>query len=70
MQNGTTSDMIFSVAEQIAFASRIMTLEPGDVIYTGTPSGVGVASNRFLKAGDQMTARLAGLGELVNHVRS
>jgi 2-keto-4-pentenoate hydratase/2-oxohepta-3-ene-1,7-dioic acid hydratase in catechol pathway len=46
-----------------------MTLEPGDLIYTGTPSGVGLASGRFLKAGDRMTARLAGVGELVNSVR-
>ncbi|GLY87042.1 fumarylacetoacetate hydrolase family protein [Actinoallomurus iriomotensis] len=69
MQHGSTGDMIFTVAEQIAFASRIMTLEPGDLIYTGTPSGVGLASNRFLKAGDRMTARLAGLGDLVNTVR-
>lgn len=69
MQRGTTGDMIFSVAEQIAFASRIMTLEPGDVIYTGTPSGVGIASERFLKSGDRMTARLGGLGELVTRVR-
>lgn len=68
-QRGTTGDMIFSVAEQIAFASRLMTLEPGDVIYTGTPAGVGLASNRFLKPGDEMTARLAGLGSLVNRVR-
>jgi 2-keto-4-pentenoate hydratase/2-oxohepta-3-ene-1,7-dioic acid hydratase in catechol pathway len=68
-QRGTTWDMIFGVAEQIAFASRLMTLEPGDVIYTGTPAGVGLASNRFLKPGDEMTARLAGLGSLVNRVR-
>ncbi|MDN3359176.1 fumarylacetoacetate hydrolase family protein [Actinomadura sp. DC4] len=68
-QRGTTGDMIFSVAEQVAFASRLMTLEPGDVIYTGTPAGVGLASNRFLKPGDEMTARLAGLGTLVNRVR-
>jgi 2-keto-4-pentenoate hydratase/2-oxohepta-3-ene-1,7-dioic acid hydratase in catechol pathway len=69
MQHGSTGDMIFSVAEQIAFASRIMTLEPGDLIYTGTPSGVGLASGRFLKPGDRMTARLAGVGDLVTTVR-
>ncbi|GAB2805882.1 hypothetical protein GCM10027176_08620 [Actinoallomurus bryophytorum] len=68
-QRGSTGDMIFSVAEQIAFASRLMTLEPGDLIYTGTPSGVGLASNRFLRPGDEMTARLAGVGSLVNRVR-
>jgi 2-keto-4-pentenoate hydratase/2-oxohepta-3-ene-1,7-dioic acid hydratase in catechol pathway len=68
-QRGSTGEMIFSVAEQIAFASRLMTLEPGDLIYTGTPSGVGLVSNRFLRPGDEMTARLAGVGSLVNRVR-
>ena len=68
-QRGSTGEMIFSVAEQIAFASRLMTMEPGDLIYTGTPSGVGLVSNRFLRPGDEMTARLAGVGSLVNRVR-
>ena len=42
VQDGTTGDMIFGVAETIAFLSRIMTLEPGDIIATGTPAGVGM----------------------------
>ncbi|TDD35984.1 FAA hydrolase family protein [Actinomadura sp. KC06] len=68
-QRGDTGQMIFDVAELVAFASRLMTLEPGDVIYTGTPSGVGVASGEFLSAGDEMTVRVTGLGSLVNRVR-
>ncbi|CND74139.1 Hypothetical fumarylacetoacetate hydrolase family [Mycobacterium tuberculosis] len=68
-QHGDTGQMIFSVAELVAFASRLMTLEPGDVLYTGTPSGVGMASGEFLSAGDEMTVRVTGLGSLVNRVR-
>lgn len=67
-QNGSTKDMIFTVAELIAHASRVMTLEPGDVIQTGTPSGVGVASGEFLAPGDEMTVVVGGLGTLRNTV--
>jgi 2-keto-4-pentenoate hydratase/2-oxohepta-3-ene-1,7-dioic acid hydratase in catechol pathway len=67
-QSGSTKDMIFSVAELIAHASRVMTLEPGDVIQTGTPSGVGVATGEFLSAGDEMTVVVGGLGTLRNTV--
>jgi 2-keto-4-pentenoate hydratase/2-oxohepta-3-ene-1,7-dioic acid hydratase in catechol pathway len=67
-QNGSTKDMIFSVAELIAHASRVMTLEPGDVIQTGTPSGVGVATGEFLAAGDEMTVTVGPLGTLRNTV--
>ncbi|GAA3940685.1 fumarylacetoacetate hydrolase family protein [Actinomadura viridis] len=68
-QHGDTSQMIFNVAELVAFASRLMTLEPGDVLYTGTPAGVGLATGEFLSAGDEMTVRVTGLGSLVNRVR-
>jgi 2-keto-4-pentenoate hydratase/2-oxohepta-3-ene-1,7-dioic acid hydratase in catechol pathway len=67
-QNGSTKDMIFSVAELIAHASRLMTLEPGDVIMTGTPSGVGAASGTYLQAGDVMTVTVGPLGTLQNPV--
>ena len=67
-QNGSTRDMIFSVAELISFSSRLMTLEPGDVIFTGTPSGVGAASGDYLSAGDVMTVRIADLGTLTNRL--
>ncbi|QFG21608.1 fumarylacetoacetate hydrolase family protein [Actinomadura sp. WMMB 499] len=68
-QQGDTGQMIFNVAELVAFASRLMTLEPGDVLYTGTPAGVGLATGEFLSAGDEMTVRVTGLGSLVNRVR-
>jgi 2-keto-4-pentenoate hydratase/2-oxohepta-3-ene-1,7-dioic acid hydratase in catechol pathway len=56
--------MIFTVAELTAFASRFMTLEPGDIIATGTPSGTGTAAGIYLKAGDVMVGRIDRLGEL------
>jgi 2-keto-4-pentenoate hydratase/2-oxohepta-3-ene-1,7-dioic acid hydratase in catechol pathway len=63
-QRSNTREMIFGVAETIAFASRFMTLEPGDVIETGTPSGVGATTGTFLKGGDVMEAWIDGLGTL------
>ncbi len=63
-QNGYAKDMIFSVAEQIATASRIMTLDPGDVLLTGTPAGVGVPHKTFLSVGDQVDADIEGIGRL------
>jgi 2-keto-4-pentenoate hydratase/2-oxohepta-3-ene-1,7-dioic acid hydratase in catechol pathway len=69
-QDGNTGQMIFDIAETIAFASQYMTLEPGDVIATGTPSGVGHSTNTFLKAGDVVRGEIEGLGVLVNSVVS
>ncbi|MBL8339612.1 MAG: fumarylacetoacetate hydrolase family protein [Rhodoferax sp.] len=63
-QDGRSSDMIFSVAEQIATASRIMTLDPGDVLLSGTPAGVGAPKKTFLKVGDQVEAEIEGIGRL------
>lgn len=63
-QDGSTAEMMFGVAELVAFASRLMTLEPGDVIATGTPAGVGDASGQFLASGDVMEATISGLGIL------
>lgn len=63
-QDGRTTDMIFSLAEQIATASRIMTLDPGDVILTGTPAGVGVPKGTFLAVGDRVDAAIDGIGTL------
>jgi 2-keto-4-pentenoate hydratase/2-oxohepta-3-ene-1,7-dioic acid hydratase in catechol pathway len=58
------------VARLIAFLSSVFTLEPGDVIATGTPPGVGFARNppRWLRPGDVVTVRVEGLGELTNPV--
>ena len=65
MQTGNTSNMIFSVAQIVSYVSRFMTLEPGDVITTGTPPGVGMGRSpqRFLKKGDKLRLGIAGLGE-------
>ena len=67
-QHGSTKDMIFSVAELVSFASTLMTLEPGDVILTGTPSGVGAATGEYLSAGDEMSVTIGGLGTLTNRM--
>ncbi|MEM8754543.1 MAG: fumarylacetoacetate hydrolase family protein [Pseudomonadota bacterium] len=64
VQNSNTNDMIFSVAEIISYMSRFMALQPGDLIATGTPEGVGLGMNpkRFLKPGETMTVEVEGLG--------
>ncbi|AJC22891.1 5-carboxymethyl-2-hydroxymuconate isomerase [Pandoraea pulmonicola] len=67
-QRSSTADMIYSVAAQIAHLSAMTTLEPGDIIATGTPSGVGVARGVFLKAGDVVRAEIDGLGFIENVV--
>lgn len=63
-QEASTGDMIFGVDELVAFASRFMTLEPGDVIATGTPAGVGATDGTYLKAGDRMEGWIEGIGTL------
>lgn len=70
MQNGSTSDMIFDVPTLVSDLSRGMTLLPGTVILTGTPSGVGMARNppQYLKDGDEVEITLDGLGTLRNRV--
>ncbi len=67
-QDESTSDMICSVAEIIAAASKIVTLEPGDVIPTGTPSGVGAGRGLHLQPGDVVRTTIDGLGTLENHI--
>jgi 2-keto-4-pentenoate hydratase/2-oxohepta-3-ene-1,7-dioic acid hydratase in catechol pathway len=72
MQDSTTANMIFTVAEIVAYASRTMTLEPGDLIATGTPAGVGIFREPpvLLKAGDEVTIEIDRLGSLTNPVRA
>lgn len=73
MQDGHTGNMIFSCAQLVSYVSRFMTLEPGDLIITGTPAGVGLGHKpdpRFLRPGDVMTLGIAGLGEQRQVVRS
>ncbi len=67
-QDESTSDMICTVAELISAASEVVTLEPGDVIPTGTPSGVGAGRGLFLRAGDVVRTTIDGLGALENAV--
>jgi 2-keto-4-pentenoate hydratase/2-oxohepta-3-ene-1,7-dioic acid hydratase in catechol pathway len=70
VQDGNTADMIFGVAETIAFLSQIMTLEPGDIIATGTPAGVGNSRTPklFLHPGDIVEVEIDGVGTLRNRV--
>ncbi len=75
MQNGSTKTMIFGVAKLVSYVSQFMTLEPGDIITTGTPPGVGMGIKKdgkpapvFLKRGDVMTLGIEGLGEQTQKV--
>jgi 2-keto-4-pentenoate hydratase/2-oxohepta-3-ene-1,7-dioic acid hydratase in catechol pathway len=75
MQNGSTKTMIFGVAKLVSYVSQFMTLEPGDVITTGTPPGVGMGIKKdgkpapvFLKRGDVMTLGIEGLGSQTQKV--
>jgi 2,4-didehydro-3-deoxy-L-rhamnonate hydrolase len=68
MQKDNTKNMIWSLREQIAYLSTIVTLEPGDVIATGTPTGVGLGRGIYLKPGDVIDASIAGIGTLTNTV--
>jgi len=67
-QNSTTADMVFSVAYLVSYISQYMTLDPGDVISTGTPEGVvlGMKEKQWLKPGDEVTVEVTGLGRLTN----
>ena len=67
-QNCSTNQMIFSVYELVEFLTSFLTLEPGDVIATGTPAGVGSATGFFLKGGDTVQISIDGLGTLGNSV--
>jgi 2-keto-4-pentenoate hydratase/2-oxohepta-3-ene-1,7-dioic acid hydratase in catechol pathway len=70
MQNGNSSTMIFSVAHVVSYLSQFMVLDPGDIITTGTPPGVGLGMKPpvFLKSGDTMRLGIAGLGEQAQKV--
>jgi len=65
-QKANTSQMIYSVPDIVSFLSHIMTLEPGDIIATGTPAGVAVATGNFLQAGDRIDCFIENLGTLSN----
>ncbi len=66
MQDSSSANLIFSMAEQVSHLSSRLTLRPGDVIATGTPAGCGTARGRFLKPGDHVRIQVEGVGELNN----
>ena len=70
MQDGNTSDMVFKVADLVSMLSAVMTLEPGDLIVTGTPSGVGYSRKPpvFMKPGDTVSVEIEKIGVLTNPV--
>ena len=67
-QNSNTARLVHNIAEQIAYLSRHFTLQPGDVIATGTPAGVGMPRGEFLKIGDDVKIEIDGCGTLVNRM--
>jgi 2-keto-4-pentenoate hydratase/2-oxohepta-3-ene-1,7-dioic acid hydratase in catechol pathway len=67
-QESNTGRMVHGIAEQVAYLSRHITLQPGDVIATGTPSGVGMPRGEFLKVGDEVRIEIDGCGVLVNRL--
>jgi 2-keto-4-pentenoate hydratase/2-oxohepta-3-ene-1,7-dioic acid hydratase in catechol pathway len=67
-QRTTTGDMIYDIYDQIAYLSTVMTLEPGDILATGTPAGVGIASGSFLQPGDVVRVEVEGLGAIENKI--
>lgn len=67
-QSSNTSNMIFNIYELVSYCSKAFTLEPGDLISTGTPAGVAAETGDFLKAGDVVTVEIEGLGKLSNPV--
>jgi 2-keto-4-pentenoate hydratase/2-oxohepta-3-ene-1,7-dioic acid hydratase in catechol pathway len=67
-QHARTDDMIYDIYQQIAYLSTVMTLYPGDILATGTPSGIGAPTGRFLRPGDVVRAEIEGLGAIENRV--
>jgi 2-keto-4-pentenoate hydratase/2-oxohepta-3-ene-1,7-dioic acid hydratase in catechol pathway len=67
-QDSNTSQMIFSVQEQIAYLSEQNTLEPGDIIFTGTPAGAGAETGEFMKPGDTVTVWIENIGQLTTKI--
>jgi 2-keto-4-pentenoate hydratase/2-oxohepta-3-ene-1,7-dioic acid hydratase in catechol pathway len=70
LQDSTTANLIFGVDEIVSYASQTITLEPGDLILTGTPAGVGFfrEPQRLLQPGDEVTIEIEGVGSLTNPV--
>jgi 2-keto-4-pentenoate hydratase/2-oxohepta-3-ene-1,7-dioic acid hydratase in catechol pathway len=72
LQDSTTAQLVFRIPDLVAYLSQVMTLEPGDIVSTGTPPGVGFARKPpiFLQHGDEVVVKVEGLGELRNPVRN
>jgi 2-keto-4-pentenoate hydratase/2-oxohepta-3-ene-1,7-dioic acid hydratase in catechol pathway len=70
MQAGSTSDLIFGIDALVSYVSQLITLEPGDLIFTGTPAGVGMGRQPqvWLRPGDEVEVEIDGLGTLRNRV--
>jgi 2-keto-4-pentenoate hydratase/2-oxohepta-3-ene-1,7-dioic acid hydratase in catechol pathway len=70
LQKSNTRELIFKIPELLAYLSSVVTLEPGDVVATGTPAGVGFTRTppRYLRPGDEVVVSIEGLGELRNPV--
>lgn len=66
-QDDRTSGLIFDVPALVSYLSSILTLHPGDLVFTGTPAGVGMATGRFLRPGDEIVSTIEGVGTLVTH---
>ncbi|MCA0850527.1 fumarylacetoacetate hydrolase family protein [Salipiger thiooxidans] len=65
-QRSSTGDMIYDIYDQIAYLSTVMTLEPGDIVATGTPANVGIATGTFMRPGDVVRVEIEGLGAIEN----
>lgn len=65
-QDGTTDQMIFDISTLVSYLSRVTTLTTGDLIFTGTPEGIGATQGKFLADGDVLTTRIDGIGALTN----
>jgi 2-keto-4-pentenoate hydratase/2-oxohepta-3-ene-1,7-dioic acid hydratase in catechol pathway len=61
-QDGCTADMLYSVPEQLSTISRYITLEPGDIVFTGSPAGSGASIGQFLQPGDRIRAEIEAVG--------
>ncbi|GAA1361536.1 fumarylacetoacetate hydrolase family protein [Brevibacterium luteolum] len=67
-QQDSTGDLVFGPAELVAYLSTIITLEPGDLILSGTPAGVGMADERWLAPGDEVSVEISGIGAISNRI--
>lgn len=68
-QDGRTDELIFDIPTLVSYLSRVTTLTTGDLIFTGTPEGIGAARGTFLADGDVVTTRIEGIGTLANRCR-